>query len=915
MFQTRFRRLEFPVPICFVFRTCCFGFFPSLLLAALIVLPLERMARANPPSGTNWSLTFADEFNGNSLDPLKWSVGIPWDPGATTASGVSVGGGYLSLTSSRVNGTTFTGATIATENSSYNELFGMTYGYVEASIKLCSVPGSWPTFWMLESGWPPELDISEDPVFVSGTNLNEYSNNIHYTNSSGDAASLGNGVFNPNQGNLAAGFNTYGMQWTPTSVTFYLNGAVESTITNSTAIANLVKSGGGPMYLILSQGTGSYPGTPSESQWPDGTNSVYQVDWVRVWKDSGGTPSSISWNNTATSGVGSWTNGGAWSGGAAPQMANQNAIFGANSVNGNQTVNWNYSQTCGSLTFNSSTAYTIGNAGGSLMLAASNMTAVIQATSSSSVSQTIGCRLELYNNTVIQNSMTGGQTLTVNGSIIDEGSQTLTTSGGGTVVLTAANTYAGGTTVSGGTLVMANPSALGTGDATLAGGGTLVVRTNGGDTAYNLHMGSNNTGTIASDVLVGGIGINHTLGTLAIGSNSTLNIAAGGNVAGGGAPAQQGPAITLGNVSMSSGVGAGPSTFIPTTANLALGAVTSTTNFAKTLVLDGTSAGNVVGYPLGGGISNGTNIVSLTKSNSSTWTLLGANTYTGTTNITGGNLVLENTGLPSTSGVSVGSGATLTAEGNVATGGTLAAAGTVNLAGGAIGTLSVGGGLVLNNATLDLAAGSAAADRIAAAGQASVTGTNTINITAAPGQSMTNGGSYTILTAAGGLSAANFKVGAVPAALGFYSFGLSASGATALQVSISGNSPPAVAYWTGNASATLSDTANNWGCGPSINATNWSTDAAGANDPLQLPGSTTNVIFTAASATASNGTLATQLDSAYAIQGLTFSVSSSAGIASTVLNTNGYSLTVGSGAGRGGTVGVRREPRGHYQRR
>ena len=45
----------------------------------------------------------------------------------------------------------------------------MTYGYVEASMKMPSLPGSWPAFWMLENGWPPELDINEYPIFVNGT--------------------------------------------------------------------------------------------------------------------------------------------------------------------------------------------------------------------------------------------------------------------------------------------------------------------------------------------------------------------------------------------------------------------------------------------------------------------------------------------------------------------------------------------------------------------------------------------------------------------------------------------------------------------------------------------------------------------------------------------------------------------------
>ena len=188
-----------------------------------------------------------------------------------------------------------------------------------------------------------------------------YSDNIHYTNSSGGNSSLGNGVHYAGVGDLTAGFHNYGMRWTPTSVTFYIDGNVQSTITDSTAIANLVKSGGGPMYIMLdNSGGGSWPGVPSESQWPDGATSTVQVDWVRVWKDTSGGASSITWNNTAGNGVGSWTSGGAWSTGTVPQLSSQTAVFGPNSVN-NQTVTWNNSQTVGGLTFNSTTSYTIGS--------------------------------------------------------------------------------------------------------------------------------------------------------------------------------------------------------------------------------------------------------------------------------------------------------------------------------------------------------------------------------------------------------------------------------------------------------------------------------------------------------------------------------------------------------------------------
>ena len=287
---------------------------------------------------------------------------------------------------------------------------------------------------------------------------------------------------------------------------------------------------------------------------------------------------------------------------------------------------------------------------------------------------------------------------------------------------------------------------------------------------------------------------------------------------------------------------------------------------------------------------------SLVKTGNYALTLAGANSFTGSTTVTAGKLVLGNVGLPNASGVSVSSGATLNVRGNITTGGTLASSGVVDLVDDALNTLTVSGGLSLNNSTLNLQLGSTTGDRIAAAGLATASGTNSVNVTFLPGQNPTNGSSYTLMTAAGGLDAANFaNAVSKPASLGFYQFNLSTPTPTALLMNVTGNPTPAVAYWTGQASTASADTNNNWGTGPSINQSNWSTDTAGTADPLQLPGSTTSVIFNAANATGVAGTLTTRLDSAYTIGGLTIDVPAAPGIASTVLNGNGNSLAIGSG--------------------
>src|SRR5262249_14145883 len=157
---------------------------------------------------------------------------------------------------------------------------------------------------------------------------------------------------------------------------------------------------------------------------------------------------------------------------------------------------------------------------------------------------------------------------------------------------------------------------------------TLDIATDGGDTAYNGSFGTGTTITLISDKKSDTVGINHTLGTMSLGGG-TVNITEGANIASGS------PAITVNTLGLTSGTAGAQTIFNPTTAASFIGAasISSTAN-AKTLVLDGTIAGNAVTGIISNGISGAT--LSLTKSNSSTWTLNGANTYTGATSLLGG---------------------------------------------------------------------------------------------------------------------------------------------------------------------------------------------------------------------------------------------------------------------------------------
>ncbi|MGV3663627.1 MAG: autotransporter-associated beta strand repeat-containing protein [Prosthecobacter sp.] len=135
-----------------------------------------------------------------------------------------------------------------------------------------------------------------------------------------------------------------------------------------------------------------------------------------------------------------------------------------------------------------------------------------------------------------------------------------------------------------------------------------------------------------------------------------------------------------------------------TTLVIAGGISSATTTATETLTLGGTNTGNNL---VSGNISNGTaNALALVKSGAGTWTLSGANTYTGGTSISGGTLALSggNNRLPTTGTLAfTGTSGTLDvgSTSQSVSGLTFLIAGTNNnVITGAGGTLSVTGGSV-----------------------------------------------------------------------------------------------------------------------------------------------------------------------------------------------------------------------------
>lgn len=260
----------------------------------------------------------------------------------------------------------------------------------------------------------------------------------------------------------------------------------------------------------------------------------------------------------------------------------------------------------------------------------------------------------------------------------------------------------------------------------------------------------------------------------------------------------------------------------------------------------------------------------LVKSGSGTLVLSGTNSYTGVTNVTGGTLWAQSAGaMGATSSVSVSSGATF--------------------------NYSPGAGEVLNLSSLTLANGSRIGAEvkngsIVVSGAASTAGTITVNLFGIAGQTLTTG-RYNLVTAASGLNGASYTLGNL---YNVTNFTVSSVGGDAgsIYVNLTAVSALTSAYWKGG----FSGAANVWAVTNGTSASNWTTDAAGLNGTGLVPGTTTDVIFSATGAT-NQGAMV--LGANMSIGSLTFNDSSSVtlnDVASSLTLNKAAAITVNSGA-------------------
>ena len=266
------------------------------ILFSLFVVFLPGAAWGRAPHNSGWILAWSDEFsgpNGSAADPAKWAFetgGGGWgnqelEYYTSRPENARIEHGRLVITARRENYTGSDGVTRAYTSARLKTQgkFSLTYGRIEARIKIPLGQGVWPAFWMLgsdidQAGWPQcgEIDIMEnigrEPAVVHGT--------IHGPGYSG-AQGIGSPFTLP-RGRFADHYHVFAVEWEPNQIRFYVDRKLYATRTPADLPLGAKWVYDRPFFLLLNFAVGgSWPGPP------DGRTRFPQqmlVDYVRVYR-------------------------------------------------------------------------------------------------------------------------------------------------------------------------------------------------------------------------------------------------------------------------------------------------------------------------------------------------------------------------------------------------------------------------------------------------------------------------------------------------------------------------------------------------------------------------------------------------------------------------------------------------------
>ncbi len=222
-----------------------------------------------------WSLTWNDEFDGDTIDTLKWIIADDhWSHNGElqyyAPDDVFLYNKTLRLKSQyrQYKGLEFTSGHI-------ESIYYQRYGRIDIKARMPGTKGLWPALWLLPASrtWPPEIDILEL--------LGHEPNTIHMSTHWGP---LPPGVSPWDVGQTATGhfsgsdftkdFHVFSLEWYPDSLRWLIDDTVRFSSTRGIPHE--------PMYLIMNTAIGGFwPGSPDESTV---LPQYHDIDYVRFYE-------------------------------------------------------------------------------------------------------------------------------------------------------------------------------------------------------------------------------------------------------------------------------------------------------------------------------------------------------------------------------------------------------------------------------------------------------------------------------------------------------------------------------------------------------------------------------------------------------------------------------------------------------
>lgn len=256
-------------------------------IALMLLLPLISAVYAQETTEREWKLIWEDQFESEGQpDVDKWSFAgrrsSDWACYCTDSEETAfVKEGKLFLRSGQ---NTQAGDSVKYQTGCLHtkDHFSFLYGKVEVRAKLSQGKGSWPAIWMMPrdaryGGWPAsgEIDIMEHLNYDSIFYQTIHSTYVDQMDRKDNPPYFHMAEFLVNE------FNTFGLEWHPDRLDFFLNGRKTFSYPKVEAEGKAQWPFDQPFYLILNQALGgNWVGEIHDEDLP----VEMQVDWVKVYQ-------------------------------------------------------------------------------------------------------------------------------------------------------------------------------------------------------------------------------------------------------------------------------------------------------------------------------------------------------------------------------------------------------------------------------------------------------------------------------------------------------------------------------------------------------------------------------------------------------------------------------------------------------